>query len=225
MLHLLVILNVLSAAGILLGLWLSEAYRRSGLGHLTTLAAIGGLCWLALAVSWRAETPESMHFTFIVVAGVLFVLYVPFLMFLAYVYLHAFVSVLDGTGASGLSRPNIKAEHYLAVHNYRHAVRALRKVLAANPNDVEARLKLADTLVEMGALEDAVAAYRVAVTQLSHDPKRQIEVIFRSAEVLAEMLGEYKLATRELDVIRKRYPDTPEARLAQRRIAEYLAEE
>ena len=41
---------------------------------------------------------------------------------------------------------------------------------------------------------------------------------------LAEMLGEIKEAARELDYVRKRFPETPHAQVAQKRIVRYMAQ-
>ena len=67
-------------------------------------------------------------------------------------------------------------------------------------------------------------AYRVTIPQLDDDHERQIQVVFRTAEVLADMLGEFKEAAKELDYIRKRFGDTPHAQVAQKRIVYYMTQ-
>lgn len=222
MLYLLMTLNVLLPVGLVLALWLSDLFRSSWQAHAISFgsALILGSC--LFVVSYRAEAGLPVmvgHVARMLLVGFL---YLPFLAFLVFTYARLLVSLL-GSSSESSHYSYLRADHYAASAQYQKAVRAYRREVAKDPENVELRLKLAENLCELGDCEEAVQAFRVAVSLLGDDPERQAQTIFRLAQVLADMLGQFKDAAHELDVIRKRFPNSPHAQAAQKRIAQYMA--
>ena len=191
-----------------------------GPSHVVTLVVA---LLLAVAAAWagyRADVGRAPIHLFASVLA-LVVCYLPFLIFLMFTYFRALAGMFENE--EPLTTVHARAERYMAAGQYHKAVRAYRAELRADPGDVEARLKMARALVELGDLEEAVRTLRVAIPQLDDDHERQIQTVFRLADILANMMGQYKDAAKELDFIRKRFPGTPHAGLAQKRIVQYMA--
>jgi len=219
MLYALVILNLAFALALVLAIWRSDLYRASWHAHLLTLLLAIVFFLAAAYVSYRAEVGRSIMFGHYARLILMAFCYLPFLAFLVVAYLRAILSSNDDASSTS---SYVRADHYAASGQYRKAARAYRRELARNPDNVDVRLKLAETLCELGDCEEAVRVFRAAAVQLDHDRKRQAQTIFRTAEVLADMLGQYKDAARELDVLRKRDPQSALAQTAQKRIMQYM---
>ena len=222
MLLTLMVLNVVLALVLVVLMWRSDLFRSSWPAHVASLAGVVVLGGLLAWVSYHAEAGQAIRLGHVSRMLLVWFLYLPFLIFLAVTYVRAVLRTLENE--DGVDAAASRAEVYLAGGDYHRAVRACRGELAADPENVEVRLKLAEALCELGDCEEAVQAYHVAIPQLEEDHERQIQVVFRTAEVLADMLGEYKEAARELDYIRKRFGDTPHAQVAQKRIVRYMTE-
>ncbi len=221
MLYALMFLNVALAVGLMLTLWRSETFRNSWVAHVVTLVVVVVLCVALALVSHRAQLGHPIrigHAARMLLVGFL---YLPFVGFLLVTYVKVAFQTLERPDDAEAA-VHARADHYVQSGQYHKAVRALRGELLRNSEDVDARLKLAEVLCELGDCEEAVRVYRVAISQLSDDHERQIQIVFRTAEVLAEMLGEFTEAAKELDYIRKRFPETPNAQVAQKRIVNYM---
>lgn len=221
MLYALMFLNVALAAGLMLTLWRSEAFRNSWLAHAAALAVVVVLCVALIFVSHYAQLGHRIHIGHAVRMMLVGFLYLPFVGFLLVTYVKVAFRTLERTDDTEAT-VHARADRYVQSGQYHKAVRALRGELMRNGEDVDARLKLAEVLCELGDCEEAVRVYRVAISQLSDDHERQIQIVFRTAEVLAEMLSEFTEAAKELDYIRKRFPGTPNAQVAQKRIVNYM---
>ena len=196
--------------------------RNSWQAHAVALAVVVVLVALLWVTSGRAEAGSGMrlgHAARLLLVGFL---YLPFVVFLLVTYVRVALGLLGG--ADETASVSVRADGYMASGDYHRAVRAYRRELVRDPENVKLRLKMAEALCELGDCERAVQAYHVAIPQLEDDHERQIQIVFRTAEVLADMLGQYKEAAKELDYVRKRFAETPHAQVAQQRIVRYMAQ-
>ena len=221
MLYALMFLNVALAVALMLTLWRSETFRNLWIAHAAAFAVVVVLCVALVLVSRYAQLEHSIHIGHAARMMLVGFLYLPFVGFLLVTYVKVAFRTFERTDDAE-AIVHARADRYVQSGQYRKAVHALRGELLRNSEDVDARLKLAEVFCELGDCEEAVRVYRVAIAQLSDDHERQIQIIFRTAEVLADMLGEFKEAAKELDYIRKRFPETPNAQVAQKRIVNYL---
>jgi cytochrome c-type biogenesis protein CcmH/NrfG len=221
MLNVMVTINVVLPVGLILAVWLSDRLRASWQAHVVALGASLILFALLGVASYRADEGQSIMVGHLVRMILIGFLYLPFLAFLVVTYVAVLVGLLGSSQSTHASY--LRADHYAASGLHQKAVRGYRRELARDPENVDLRLKLAENFCELGDCEEAVQALRVAISLLGDDPERQVQVVFRLAEVQADMLGQFKDAARELDFIRKRFPNSPHAQTAQKRIAQYMA--
>ena len=222
MLYGLMFLNIAVALGLILTLWRSDIFRSSWQAHVVSLIVVLVLVASLWVVSSGAEAGSAIRLGHAARMLLVWFLYLPFVVFLLVVYVRAVLGLLGG--ADETVSASLRADHYMAAGDYHRAVRAYRRELTRDPENVELRLKLAEAFCELGDCERAVQTYHVAIPQLEHDHERQIQIVFRTAEVLADILGQHEEAAKELDYVRKRFAETPHAQVAQKRIVQYMAQ-
>ena len=224
MVNVLLTLNVLTAAALGYILVRHEKLRSNVIFHGVGLVVAGGL--YALMLTWSAATEDGTGWVspaLLVRALVGAVLYLPFLIFLVVIYIRELGSVADG----GIETTRMKLEDAAQASRFGHnnrAVKILRGVLDADPDNIEARVILAQIQLKRGHYMDAVGSYRLAMSATQDDAKIA-ELVFKNAVILNEHLGEAKAACRELDILRQRMPDTPEAKKAQEWIVRIMDED
>lgn len=100
------------------------------------------------------------------------------------------------------------------------AIEEYEKIIAGDPADIAARLRMADLCNEAKQYEKAAAAYEV----LAKKPQglgvdQHCSVLTRLSEIYARHLGEYEKARAAVQMIIDKYPDTEYARFAKDRLA------
>jgi cytochrome c-type biogenesis protein CcmH/NrfG len=208
-------LNLVTAAALAYVLWRREKMRSMVVFHVVGLAVAATLYALMVWRSAAAEMkPNVMPVLFLVRTIVAAVAYVPFLVFLVVTY----VRVLGALAAGGISTREIKLEeavHALRFGHHNQAARTAQEVLAEDPDNIEARMIMAEVHLSRGQYEKAIGSYRLAMP-VARDNAEFAQLVFTVAVILNEHMGDDKGAMSELDLIRKRMPGTPQAEKAQK---------
>ena len=177
MLYALMFLNVALAVGLMLTLWRSETFRSSWVAHVAVLVVVVILCVALAIVSHRAQLEHRIRIDHAARMLLVGFLSLPFVGFLLVTYVKVAFRTLERTDDTEAA-VHARADHYVQSGQYRKAAHALRGEILRNSEDVDARLKLAGVLCELGDCEEAVRVYRVAIPQLSDDHERQIQIVF-----------------------------------------------
>ncbi|KPL03018.1 MAG: hypothetical protein AMK75_01955 [Planctomycetes bacterium SM23_65] len=214
------VLNLLLAAALCFVIWRKERIRAMVVFHVSGLA-IGGILYLIMAYTSYAGTEEGklpvrfvLHMLF---AGVA---YVPFAVFLVITYVQAVGKMADGA----LSATQVKLDDASQAARLGHTDRAskiVRDVLEKDPDNMEARTILGQIQLRRGEYAKAVGSFRLAMAGAKDDAEFA-QYVFTVAVILNEHLGKHQEACRELDLIRKRMPNTPQAEKAQRWIVRMM---
>jgi len=204
-------------------IWQCEKLRSRPTFHALGLLAAAGL--YATMLWWSASTeivPDRIPALFIFRLVVGAVPHLPFLAFLVITY----VRLLGGVAAGGIGTTAMKLEDATQAFRFGHntrAVKILREVLDAEADNVDARVLMAQIQFKRGHYQEALGSYRLAMGA-AKDNAKFAELVFRTAVILNESLGDAKAACQELDLIRQRLPDTPEAKKAQEWILRIMDE-
>ena len=205
-------------------IWQCDKLRARLLFHVIGLVAAAGL--YATMVWWSASAeivPGRVPgvFIFRVVVGA--VPHFPFLAFLVVSY----IRLLGGVAGGSMETTTMKVEDAEQAFRFGHntrAVKLLREVLDADPDHVDARVLMAQIQFKRGHYNESIGSYRLAMG-VTPDSAKFAELVFRTAVILNESLGDAKAACTELDLIRQRMPDTPEAKKAQAWILRIMEED
>jgi len=215
------VLNLVTAGVLVYVLWRREKLRSMVLFHVVGLAVAAALyvpmVWSSAAAEMK---PNSIPALFLVRTVVAAMAYVPFLAFLVLTY----VRVLGGLASGGTSTTEIKLEeavHALRFGHHNQAARMAQDVLEEDPDNIEARMVMAQVHLSRGHYEKAIGSYRLAMG-VARDDAEFAQLVFTVAVILNEHLGDDKAAVRELDLIRKRMPGTPQAEKAQKWIVRIM---
>ena len=221
MLNTVFVLNLVVAVSLGLILWRLEKVRVMVVFHVGGLAIAGVLfaMLLYLAASVEAQEDKVWAALRVVAAGLL---YAPFVVFLVFTYVRA----LGGVADAGLLTTDMKlddADQALRLGQHSQAEKIIRGVFEKDPDNIEARTTLAQVQLSRGQYQKAVGSFRLAMAG-ARDDAEFAQFVFTVAVILHEHLGEGQAAARELDLIRKRLPGTPQAEKAQRWIVRIMDE-
>ena len=214
------VLNLLLAAVLGYIIWRREKLRSMVVFHAAGLAVAGALYLTMAFVSYASANPDEFRVWFylhVIFAGVA---YLPFVVFLVVTYLGAAAGLADGA----LSTTQVKLDDASQSFRLGHVDRAthiVNDVLEADPDNMEARTLLAQIQLRRGHYDRAVGSYRLAMAA-ARDNVEFAQYVFTVAVILNEHLGRAQEACRELDLIRRRMPDTPQAEKAQRWIVRIM---
>jgi predicted Zn-dependent protease len=165
-------------------------------------------------VSSTTEVPEyGIAFLFGVRAFVGAAVWVPFVIFLAVTYVRA----LGSAAADGITGTEQKLEDAAREIQFSHETRAakvLRGLLQEEPDNPDAHALMGEVQLRRGEYELALGSLRLAMAG-ARSNEEFAKRVFKAAVILNEHLGDPKAAARELDLLRKRMPGTPEAEKAQ----------
>ncbi len=206
--------NLAAAAGVWLVMWRRRDLRASVAFHITAFA-VGAAVYATMAV-WAAltERPEGhIHFVFGVHLFLGICAWIPFLLFLAITYLRALGAVAED-GVTSAEARRTEARRLLEFGQEVRAGKILRELLDADAGDVEARAMMAEVQLKLGKYDMALGSLRLAMAGVDTD-QQFARFVFKAAVLLNEHMGDPAAAARELDLIRRRMPDTPEAAKAQ----------
>jgi hypothetical protein len=221
MTNLLFALNLMTAAALFYVIWRRDKLQSRVVFHVTGLALAVVLYGLMV---WRSAATEIIpdeiptFFLARVVVGAL--AYVPFLVFLVVSYVRALGTVASG----GISTKEIElgeATHALRFGHHTQAGQMARRVLERDPDNVAARVIMAEVQLHAGQYEKALGSYRLGMTA-AKDNAEFAQLVFAAATILNEHQGDDMGAVRELDLIRKRMPGTPQADKAQKWIVRIM---
>lgn len=218
------VINLVCAAALVVILWHGEKLRSMVAFHVAGLVVAASLYATMAYASAAAEVAPGRipvwFYLHLVTAGAA---YVPFLVFLVVSY----VRLLGSVAAESVETSAMKLEDASSALRFGHGNRAAKlalEVLETDPDSVEARTILAQVHLNRGRYDKAVGSYRLAMPA-AHDDAEFAQLVFTVAVILNEHLGDGKGACRELDLIRKRMPGTPQAEKAQRWIVRIMDED
>jgi Tfp pilus assembly protein PilF len=216
-------INLAAAATLLILLRQSERLRTTVVFHVVGILLIAGLyAWMIAQAVAEAE-PGKVPLAVILFGVVAGVLYVPFVGYVILSWVRMLGQFTDERAPS-VDMQLEEIEQALRFGQTRQALRRLNALLEAHPDNVRARVLLAGVQLKDREYQRAVGSYRLAMGNTT-DPKQFTELVFKVAVILNEHLGDAKEACRELDLIRKRMPDTDEAKKAQEWIVRIMDEE
>lgn len=203
-------------------LW-REKLRAKVVFHVVGLSVAVALYAVMIVTSAATEIePDRIPAWFFIRLIVGVIVYLPFLIFLVVTYVRVLGSVADG----GIETTRMKLEDAEQASRFGHnnrAVKILREVLDVDPDNVEARVIMAKIQLKRGHYSEAIGSYRLAMSAAKSD-EQIAELVFKTAVILNESLGDARAACRELDIIRQRMPESPEAKKAQEWIVRIMDE-
>lgn len=223
MVNTLFVLNLAAAGALVLVTWRGERLRSMVVFHVCALVVAAALYAMMVFRSASVEIePGKLPavFAFRVIAAGL--AYAPFLVFLVITYVRTLGQVAGGAGAT----TEMKLEDARSALRLGHADTAskiLRAVLEGDPENVDAHTVRAEVHLKRGEHEGAVGSYRLAMAG-ARDDTEFAQFVFTVAVILNEHMGNGQAAARELDLIRKRMPGTPQAEKAQKWIVRIMDE-
>ena len=147
------------------------------------------------------------------VAGIL---YVPFFIHLIAFYGSKTWDSLTGVSDIKVRKTYSKAEAAEKERNYEEAMGYYRKELERDPEDAEARRRLAELLHNTGNWDSALKTFRVAYT-FEKEEENRAGIAFRIVDILLAK-EEDLTALKELEHIKREFPNTQYARHATERV-------
>jgi len=144
------------------------------------------------------------------------VLYVPFFIHLIIFYGSKSWDSLTGISDIKVRKTYSKAEAAEKERKYEEAMGYYRKELEQDPEDAEARRRLAELFYTTNDFDSALKAFRVAYTFEKEEEKRA-GIAFRIVDILLAK-GDDFTALRELEHIKRQFPNTQYARHAADRV-------
>jgi len=192
-------------------IWRSEVLRGHLLVHIAgVVALVGGMKLMHMTAG--EEDPRAL-FSFIL-AGLA---YVPFIIFLFFFWAGQFFAALSGADEPVvLPKTYTAAEKAEAQGNFKRAAMLYRKEIERDPEDLEARRRLAEVLLRDNQVDEAIGELRLAAT-LTKDPDQEVDFIFRVCDILLNKKLDFDTALADLDILRKKYKGTPAGERAQKR--------
>ncbi len=177
------------------------------------LLAVAFFAILGLATQEFGHNPRTLLFVVLLIGAVVATLYSPFI---ASVFSSFFERVLFPPGGGEIKSYDI-AEKFASQGLYSEAIAEYEKAIEEDPEDVNARLFLADVYCKMDQYEQAA---RTLLETLEHDlpAEKWCHIANRLADILVQKTGAPDEAVRILTRIVEKYPRTKFARYAQERI-------
>ncbi|HUW59001.1 MAG TPA: tetratricopeptide repeat protein [Planctomycetota bacterium] len=214
------VLNLLLAVVLGYIIWRREKLRSMVVFHAASLAVAATLYLTMACVSYASSNPDEYRIGFYLYTAFAGMAYLPFAVFLVVTYLGAAAGLADGA----LSTTQVKledAEQSLRLGHVKRAARVVEDVLEKDPDNMEARTILAQIQLRAGQYDRAVGSFRLAMAGAKDDVEFA-QYVFTVAVIMNEHLGQHGEACRELDLIRQRMPNTPQAEKAQRWIVRMM---
>lgn len=217
-------LNLLAAAGLLAAIAFGPRLRTMVAFHVAGVAVAAAL-YATLTLLSLSEMPADGPLPAwpvfrLLAAGFA---YGPFAVFLVISYL-VFLRRVANEPVVTVSVKLETAEDEINLGQLHRAAQVLREILDSDPENVDAHALMAEVHIRRGEHSKAVGSLRLAMAQ-ARSPEDFARFVFKAATILGEEMGDFKAAAKELDLIRKRMPDTPEAQRAQKRILEMMDQE
>jgi predicted Zn-dependent protease len=116
------------------------------------------------------------------------------------------------------------AEQAMQMGEVNRALKIVTALLENDETNYRARVVLGDVQLKRRHLDRAIGSYRLAMGSAPTDDEFA-RLVFKVAVIFNEQLGDAQSAVRELDLIRKRLPDTPNAEKAQKWILRIMDEQ
>lgn len=148
-----------------------------------------------------------------VLAGIL---YVPFFVYLIVCYGSKTWDSMSGISDIKVRKTYSKAEAAEKERNYEEAMGYYRKELERDPEDAEARRRLAELFHNTGDWDSALKTFRVAYT-FEKEEENRAGIAFRIVDILLAK-EEDLTALKELEHIKREFPNTQYARHATERV-------
>ncbi|KPJ62545.1 MAG: hypothetical protein AMS15_03510 [Planctomycetes bacterium DG_23] len=144
------------------------------------------------------------------------ILYVPFFIHLIIFYASKTWDSLSGVSDIKVRKTYSKAEAAEKERNYEGAMEYYRKELEQEPEDAEARRRLAEIFYTTGDFDGALKTFRVAYT-FEKEEEKKAGIAFRIVDILLSKEEDFT-ALKELEHIKREFPNTQYARHATDRI-------
>ena len=157
----------------------------------------------------------GLVFNMMMMAGAM-VLYVPFFIHLIIFYGSKSWDSLTGISDIKVRKTYSKAEAAEKERNYEEAMEYYRKELEKEPEDAEARRRLAELFFTTYDFDSALKTFHVAYTFEKEEEKRA-GIAFRIVDILLAK-GDDLTALKELEHIKREFPKTQYARHAADRV-------
>ena len=211
--------NIGAAAAIGFIIWRCDSLREKWVFHVASLVVIAGLMTVMSLSSDRSNFIFSTGATFrIIIAGAA---HVPFVVFLVIIYARLLGDAAgEKTATIDLQLSDI--EDNIESGRTARAIKMLRQLLGEHAADPRIHKLMAEAWLERQNYESAVISLRLAAGTTSDDVEFT-RLVFKTSEILDEYLGKTQVAARELDQVRKRLPDTPQAEKAQNEIRRLMS--
>lgn len=180
--------------------------------HIAGISAMAALFALMVWASGRGETTAPVKTLYFVLAGAA---YLPFLALILIHYGASLMQQAKSQASPAVPKTYAGAQRAEQEGDLIRAAKLYRRELEHDPKDVEARRRLAEILVKMNHFDQALGSFRLALTHIKDDPRSECAIIFRIADILVNKKLDFDMALQELDFVRKKYPDSRYARVAQ----------
>ena len=216
-------LTLLAAAAAWLVFWLARTLRPKAAFHLAALGAGAALYAATAIASYRTEIPENgIAFLFYVRVFVGALAWAPFAIFVVAAWMKT-LGAVAADGETTADRLLEDAARDLEAGHESRAAKTLAGLLRREPDNPEAHALMAELYLKRGKSELALGSLRLVAL----NPRNNAQLaksVFKAAGILNEDLGRPAEAARELDIIRRRMPGTPEAAKAQEWIVRLMDE-
>jgi hypothetical protein len=184
-----------------------------GCGGALLLFVLGGVMFVLLLKGFKGS-PLTLVLIVIGLCGLMAALYAPFLANLLGTSVTDFIYP---TGGGEVKSYDI-AEKLTVEGRYTEAVAEYERVIEEDPEDVTARVRVADIHCRTNQYDLAAQALNEAL-ELDLPPEKWSHIANRLADVFAQKMYEPQKAAAVLSKIAKKYPHTEFARYALERIA------
>jgi hypothetical protein len=211
--HFLAIAQLGVGLALALIVWRSEALR----GHLLVqiggvICLVGGFTLMLRLASWQGDV--TLTVVGFLLAGLA---WLPFVIFLFFFWLgQAWAAVSGPNEPSRLAKTYTAMEKAEAEGNFKRAIMLYRRERERDPQDMEARRRLAEVLLRDNQVEEAVGELRLAAT-MTKDPDTEVDLIIRVSDILLNKKLDFDTALADLDILRKKHQGTPAGERAQKR--------
>jgi thioredoxin-like negative regulator of GroEL len=215
--ELLVFANIALAIVLAYIVFRAESLRDFWGFHIGAFAAVLTLVILMLKFARPPGGQVSVAFfirlMMMCVAGIL---YVPFILHIIAFYGGQTWDSLSGVSDVKVRKTYSKAEAAEKERNYEEAMGHYKKELEQEPEDAEARRRLAELFYTTGDFDGALKTFRVAYT-FEKEQEKRAGIAFRIVDILLAK-GEDFTALKELEHIKRAFPNTQYARHATDRV-------
>ena len=178
------------------------------------LLAAAFIAILVLATREFGHNPRTLLFVVLPIGAIVAALYSPFI---TSVFSSFFERVLFPSGGGEIKRHDI-AQKLTSEGRYSEAVAEYQKAIEADPEDVNARVLIADVYCRMDQYEQAARTLLEALEQ-DLPAEKWCPIANRLADIFVQKMSEPHEAVQVLKRILEKYPKTKSARYARERIA------